>query len=210
MVYRPRGLGAPSDVAELARFVEDELKAIERAQAETIALELRPTHREPERPREGMIVYADGSDWNPGSGVGVYVYDGNAWARFLDDYEEGTFTPQLTFGGGSTGMTGTFTGSYTKIGDRVFGELRIVLTAKGSSTGTALITGLPFTAGATAIGSIQVNNMAAGTITMVTAPISSGTATVSPQRYAAGALTALAETDFTDTSVVTVSFQYKV
>ena len=36
-------------------------------------------HAEPDRPREGKVVYADGTDWNPGSGKGLYVYDGSAW-----------------------------------------------------------------------------------------------------------------------------------
>ena len=38
-------------------------------------------HAEPDRYREGMIVYADGSDWNPGSGGGLYEYRGGAWAK---------------------------------------------------------------------------------------------------------------------------------
>jgi hypothetical protein len=67
-------------------------------------------------------------------------------ANTLDDYEEGTWTPGVTFGGGSTGMTfaGYQGGKYTKIGNRVFFTAQMRLTAKGSSTGTALLTGLPF------------------------------------------------------------------
>ena len=65
-------------------------------------------------------------------------------ANTLDDYEEGTFTPSVTFGGASVGLTGTFNGSYTKIGNRVFFISRIGLTSKGTSTGQALLTGLPF------------------------------------------------------------------
>jgi hypothetical protein len=64
----------------------------------------------------------------------------------LDDYEEGTFTPSITFGGGSTGITySTQTGSYTKIGNKVFYFIYIILTSKGSSTGQFNVTGLPFT-----------------------------------------------------------------
>jgi hypothetical protein len=66
-------------------------------------------------------------------------------ANDLDDYEEGTWTPALLFGSASVGMTGTFTGRYTKIGRQVHATFSIVLTAKGSSTGTATIGGLPFT-----------------------------------------------------------------
>ena len=41
-------------------------------------------HVAPKKPRTGMVVLADGTDWDPGSGRGVYVYDEDisAW-RFL-------------------------------------------------------------------------------------------------------------------------------
>jgi hypothetical protein len=65
----------------------------------------------------------------------------------LSDYTEGTFTPTLTFGGGSTGITYTVqTGKYTRVGDWVFFRLTILLSSKGSSTGSAAIGGLPVAA----------------------------------------------------------------
>lgn len=64
----------------------------------------------------------------------------------LDDYEEGTFTPNLLFGGSAVGMTYTNRlGFYTKIGNSVFFTINITLSAKGSSVGTATISGMPFT-----------------------------------------------------------------
>jgi hypothetical protein len=69
-------------------------------------------------------------------------------SELLDDYEEGTFTPNLTFGGANVDMVGTFTGNYTKIGKQVTVDIRVVLTAKGASTGIAVIGGLPFVASA--------------------------------------------------------------
>lgn len=33
----------------------------------------------PNKPREGMIVLADGTSWNPGSGSGFYGYRAGAW-----------------------------------------------------------------------------------------------------------------------------------
>lgn len=72
----------------------------------------------------------------------------SADANTLDDYEEGTWTPLLSFGGGSTGLTYTTqAGTYTKIGRLVSIGARIVLSAKGSSTGAAQVAGLPFSAG---------------------------------------------------------------
>ena len=73
---------------------------------------------------------------------------GTGAVNTIDDYEEGTFTPVLTFGGGTTGITysgGRQLGQYTKIGDTVHIYIHIQLTSKGSSTGAAQITGLPFT-----------------------------------------------------------------
>ena len=66
----------------------------------------------------------------------------------LTYYEEGTFTPSLTFGGGSTGMSFfDRAGVYTRIGRQVTCTIYLALTAKGSSTGDASLTGLPFTNG---------------------------------------------------------------
>ena len=43
---------------------------------------LQTRHAEPDRPREGMIAKADGTDWNPGSGgAGMYGYIGGAWVK---------------------------------------------------------------------------------------------------------------------------------
>lgn len=41
-------------------------------------------HRAPTKPRDGMLVLADGTDWNPGNGRGYYGYDSlTAQWRFL-------------------------------------------------------------------------------------------------------------------------------
>lgn len=67
-------------------------------------------------------------------------------ANTLDDYEEGTWTPTMTFGGSSTGVTyGTRDGRYVKIGSMVWLGIRITLTNNGSGTGQCVITSLPFT-----------------------------------------------------------------
>jgi hypothetical protein len=64
----------------------------------------------------------------------------------LDDYEEGTWTPGISFGGGTTGITySKQNGNYTKIGNLVICPFEVVMTSKGSSTGAVRITGLPYT-----------------------------------------------------------------
>lgn len=66
-------------------------------------------------------------------------------ANTNDDYEEGTYTPGQTFGGGNTGLTtSVVAGNYTKIGRNVSTIGIVILSAKGSSTGTASQSGLPF------------------------------------------------------------------
>ena len=76
---------------------------------------------------------------------GAYV-GGTAAANKLDDYEEGTFTASLTFGGNAAGISYvTQIGKYTKIGNTVHCQIRIKLDDKGTSTGIAQIA-LPFAA----------------------------------------------------------------
>lgn len=62
-------------------------------------------------------------------------------------YATGTFTPDLTFGGANVGMTwSSRSGRYIKIGNLIYVSADMRLSAKGSSTGGAKVTGLPFTA----------------------------------------------------------------
>jgi len=83
------------------------------------------------------------------SGTGGIQFNGDtAAANALDDYEEGTWTPIVTFGGGTTGQTyNGNTGTYTKIGRQVTVTCYVEFTNKGTSTGSAVLTGLPFTIG---------------------------------------------------------------
>jgi hypothetical protein len=80
-------------------------------------------------------------------GGGITFNGDTAAANALDDYEEGTWTPALDFGGGTTGIayaTNYQYGSYTKIGNVVHCHGMIILSNKGSSSGAAYIGGIPF------------------------------------------------------------------
>lgn len=81
--YSPSPVPATKDPATVARWAEDEFRAIARHFSETTTLELRPLHAAPAKPRTGMMVYADGTDWNPGgTGEGVYRYTAAAtWVK---------------------------------------------------------------------------------------------------------------------------------
>ena len=37
-------------------------------------------HEAPAKPFVGLVAYADGTNWNPGSGEGLYVYKSGGWA----------------------------------------------------------------------------------------------------------------------------------
>ncbi len=42
---------------------------------------LEEMNEEPSKPRTGMIVLADGTNWNPGSGAGFYGYHSSSWNK---------------------------------------------------------------------------------------------------------------------------------
>ena len=82
MPYVPSVFRGEASPESLRRYLEEELLAISRNFSETTALDLRPIHAPPLRPREGMIVFADGTDWNPGgTGKGVYTFLSGAWSK---------------------------------------------------------------------------------------------------------------------------------
>jgi hypothetical protein len=81
---------------------------------------------------------------------GVYL-GGTGAANLLDDYEEGTWTPNIAFGGASVGVTYfAQQGYYTKVGRLVQATGKLYVNSVGSSTGDFTITGLPFTLSASA------------------------------------------------------------
>ena len=77
---------------------------------------------------------------------GGLLVGGTGSANKLDDYEEGTWTPQIKISGSTTGITYNGQGGhYTKIGNRVIANAEIYLASKGSNTGNVSIINLPFT-----------------------------------------------------------------
>jgi hypothetical protein len=66
-------------------------------------------------------------------------------ANTLDDYEEGTWTPTITFGGNQTGQTYAIqVGRYTKVGNLVTVIGNAQLLSSGSATGALAMSNLPF------------------------------------------------------------------
>jgi len=44
-------------------------------------ISLRVHNVAPNKPKTGVLYYADGSNWNPGAGKGVYEYDGTTFNK---------------------------------------------------------------------------------------------------------------------------------
>ncbi len=78
-----------------------------------------------------------------------------------------TWTPTLTFGGASVGLTYTTqVGLYNRVGNLIAASFDILLSAQGASVGDAVISGLetigPLTAGIGVLQLYAYSNMAAG------------------------------------------------
>ena len=137
-------------------------------------------------------------------------------ANTLDDYEEGTFTPVLNFAGGTTGITYTTqAGRYTKIGRIVSVSIYILLSSKGSSTGAAGISGLPFTAAPTGGGQNQSGSIGYyGSFSVLTGvPMiraDSGTTNLAFAQSGAASAGGVTDTNFTNTSVFTINITYDI
>lgn len=66
----------------LAAFLRDELPRISQAiDAPVEARQWKVLYAEPTKYSAGMVVYADGTTWNPGSGEGLYVRTSSAWVK---------------------------------------------------------------------------------------------------------------------------------
>jgi hypothetical protein len=101
----------------------------------------------------GALVLQGGN--TSASGVGVAfpaTQSASSDANTLDDYEEGTWTPNANFGWTDSG-TVTRTGTYTKVGRQVFVTVKIAASGGGSvSMSLANISNLPFTAANATVG----------------------------------------------------------
>lgn len=153
-----------------------------------------------------------------GGGVGICfpaTQDASSNANTLDDYEEGTWTPTITFGGGSTGITyGSQNARYTKIGNRCYITCYVSMSNKGSSTGQLSITGLPFTSQG---GSTFYNNFAvwANTLTGISGGVqgynSPGTASLTEMTFTqTGTVSAITNTQCTNSSDFMIQGNYPV
>ena len=149
-----------------------------------------------------------------GKGIDFSATSGTGTSELLNDYEEGTWTIGFSFGGGSTGITYIQnTGKYTKVGRLVTVFGAIDLSSKGSSTGNAAITGLPFAVGG-ASSDYSAASLHLVNITFADFPMGFGnptTTTIPLQEVTnAGVRTNLTDADFANNSSMIFSLTYSV
>jgi hypothetical protein len=145
---------------------------------------------------------------------GVLVWRDTAnsrWRVVAGHHEQGTWTPVLQFGGLTTGINGTLTGTYTRTGNVVVAECRIMLTSKGSATGDATVTGLPYTSAA--YGAPQIidgtGNMTGLTGTML-ASVSDVSTLVNILQTSATGRGTVTDAEFTNTSELRFGVIYRI
>ena len=72
----------PADPAQLGAWALDNFVTLSRLLGNGQPfLILPPQARAPLRPEEGMTVNANGTNWNPGGGAGLYQYLSGAWVK---------------------------------------------------------------------------------------------------------------------------------
>ena len=135
----------------------------------------------------------------------------------LNAYQTNTFTPNLSFGGASTGITYNFQiGKYYQIGSMIYFSIYIELTSKGISTGNAAISNLPFPSASDgfpqtfATRSYLNVNAYPGTNLSVLGNLSAGSSSIELISFAYGGSTPFVvdDTGFNNTSIVTMSGFY--
>lgn len=73
----------PQAYADLRAWVSTQLRRIsDTLRAPTVSsVRFDILHVEPSRYSDGDVIMADGADWNPGAGAGLYQRIGGAWVK---------------------------------------------------------------------------------------------------------------------------------
>lgn len=80
MAYIPSPPSGVQSLEELSDWVYRELLRLsESNEVEWVLFQVR--HQAPIRVKEGLVAYADGTNWNPGAGRGLYEYKSGAWSK---------------------------------------------------------------------------------------------------------------------------------
>jgi hypothetical protein len=71
----------PAETREALRYLDDRVRLLVSQLDEIRASLFTVSYTAPDKPREGMIRFADGTTWDPGSGRGLYQYVSSAWVK---------------------------------------------------------------------------------------------------------------------------------
>jgi hypothetical protein len=81
MTYFPKATPILDNPEATRQYVEEELRRIALEFQETEVQNFRVLHVEPVKRVDGMVAFADGTNWNPGGGAGLYQRLGGAWVK---------------------------------------------------------------------------------------------------------------------------------
>ena len=98
----------PNDTPE-TRWVLSELRRLsQELEAPREIITYKQLNAAPERYENGTTAYADGTNWNPGAGEGVYIYNGTKWIKLSNTIKYLTPSSVSVVTGGTA--TGTVAG----------------------------------------------------------------------------------------------------
>ena len=70
-----------ANTADVIEWVKSELETVARNFQEHDITGFKVLNTAPPKPREGNLAFADGTNWNPGGGRGLYQYSGGVWVK---------------------------------------------------------------------------------------------------------------------------------
>lgn len=81
MPYFPTQCPPVENVDQLRMWVEDEFRRLAQSFEVVDGIRYNVLYAAPAGPQAGLVVFADGTTWNPGSGRGLYEYRTSSWIK---------------------------------------------------------------------------------------------------------------------------------
>jgi hypothetical protein len=136
-MYQPKPPPFNPDVLTLAGYVDGELQSVAQAQSDAVdSTQFNVLHVAPKKPRKGMLVLADGTDWDPGSGAGLYRRNeaNTAWLQAGMQTGVTAWTPVITASAGAF-TTVSASGHYSVANGVCSFTATITITTNGTASG---------------------------------------------------------------------------
>lgn len=81
MPYIPTQCPAEVDSEGLRKWVQEEFLRVAQATVPVDSVVFKVTNSVPTAVQDGQVVFADGTNWNPGGGRGLYQRTGGVWVK---------------------------------------------------------------------------------------------------------------------------------